>query len=958
MVKPTAPGRRRIRFFRKFPIIQTTFVLLTFILVGALSLSAQEQTPATVVTFSANSEDGPAYHPGHVLVKFKGEAGPRVIPTRSPKAALAAYRNDSSVEYAEPDYIVTADTTTPTDPLWSQQWDMAKIAAPQAWDTQVNSRDVIVAVLDTGIDYKHPDLQANLWTNPANGSHGFTCLNGSCTAGGQDDYGHGTHVAGTIGASANNGQGMAGINWSTQLLSCKFMDANGSGAVSDAVLCFNQILSLKQQGYNIRVTSNSWGGGGYSQALKDAMAAVEAAGIVNVVAAGNSAVNVDIAPAYPGAYDNRGLISVLASDSADAGAYFTNFGVGNVDIAAPGVSTWSTVPTGTCAMCDPSGYRPASGTSMATPHVSGVLAAMFHLNPNLTAYQARDVLLDPSSYDAVSEERAAMTSTGGRLNFWKAIHSPQLTAPVLNNFPTITGVSNISATAGSTVSLSVSVADPDNDPLRTLWAKGSANAAPGALSLWLLGSMYDVIFPTSNGNSVTFQAPALGYPAVASYAASVTDNKGGSATALAYASILPTTSSGLPPTGTLTVSPLSGPVGTTVTATYAVSDPEGGQVAWDLWQTGPGGGSGHCCQTGTSSLSLPINLAGAYRITVQAVDQQLNFSNRQSVVVHIGGATGTPPIANAVFDKLSGVAPLTVNVDMRSSVDPDGTIQQYFIECTYGGGGTYAYGPTGSCVYDTPGSYWIFLKVKDNDGLWDAVSVYAVVLPPGSDSSPSPVPPPASSTIVIRETTMGGTASFDFATTGSSLSNFSLTTPSAGSTVSKTFSNLSPAASDGSRTINQSTLPAGWQFTSLNCSSLSGSTISVSGTVATISSLVSGDTVTCDYTDTLPTQPTNPPSPTNPANPPTVSLTSPVDGTVARGSLVTMSAAVTAGTNPVARVDFLLNGAVKCSDLTAPYTCNWNVPNAAGKKYTVQAVAYDITGVSGKSATVTVTTSR
>jgi subtilisin family serine protease len=175
-------------------------------------------------------------------------------------AAIARYLANDSVLYAEPDYVVNVDTTTPTDPLWAQQWDMAKISAPQAWDIQSNAADVMVAILDTGIDYTHPDLQSNLWVNYADRSHGFTCINGTCVAGGQDDYGHGTHVAGTIGAMADNGQGMAGINWRTQLLSCKFLDANGSGNVSDAVLCLDKILTLKEQGFNIRLTSNSWAG--------------------------------------------------------------------------------------------------------------------------------------------------------------------------------------------------------------------------------------------------------------------------------------------------------------------------------------------------------------------------------------------------------------------------------------------------------------------------------------------------------------------------------------------------------------------------------------------------------------------------------------------------------------------------------------------------------------------------
>src|SRR5206468_5966792 len=160
------------------------------------------------------------------------------------------------------------------------------------------------------------------------------------------------------------------------------LDASGSGFISDAVVAFEQVTALKQQGVNVRVTSNSWGGGGFSQALKDAMAQGEAAGILHVCAAGNSGQNADSTPMYPAAYDNRGIISVLASDQNDVGAGFTNYGLASVDIAAPGVSTLSTVPTTSCTLCDPSGYKLLSGTSMATPHVSGVLAAMFHKNPD------------------------------------------------------------------------------------------------------------------------------------------------------------------------------------------------------------------------------------------------------------------------------------------------------------------------------------------------------------------------------------------------------------------------------------------------------------------------------------------------------------------------------------------------------------------------------------------------
>src|SRR5262249_34848236 len=247
--------------------------------------------------------------------------------------------------------------------------------------------------------------------------------------------------------------------------SLKFLNSSGSGYLSDAILCFDKATALKQSGVNLRVTNNSWGGGGFSQALKDAMARAEAAGVVHARAAGNSGSDADNRPTYPPGSDNRGIISVLATDTADVAAYFTNYGLASVDIAAPGVSTLSTVPTGMCSLCDGTGYKLLSGTSMATPHVAGVAAALFHRNPNLTAAQARDELLDFASYDVLSDPRAATSTTGGRLNFLKALNNPLLTAPALNGFPTVAVSPNVTAAAGGQISLATSSADPDNDPL-------------------------------------------------------------------------------------------------------------------------------------------------------------------------------------------------------------------------------------------------------------------------------------------------------------------------------------------------------------------------------------------------------------------------------------------------------------------------------------------------------------
>jgi subtilisin family serine protease len=447
--------------------------------VTTIQPAAAVNSSRVIVRFRGN----PSFLPGSGASHALGNNNVHVVnnpPGLSVADTVARYQANPNVIYAEPDYI-RHTSATPTDPLWNSQWDMVKISAPAAWNTQTNASDVIVAIIDTGVDFNHPDLQANLWVNPANGSHGFTCMNGACVPGGQDDYGHGTHVAGTIGATTGNGAGIAGINWRTQILACKFIGANGGGSDSDATLCFNQILALKQQGFNIRVTNNSWGGGSYSQTLKDAMAAVEAAGVLNVCAAGNSGVNADLSPMYPAAYDNRGIVSVLATDQNDWGASFTNYGIATVDLAAPGVATLSTVPAVACPLCDPSGYRPMSGTSMATPHVAAVAVAMFHLNPALSAAQARDVLLDPASYDPLSDQLGGMTSTGGRLNFQKVIANPLLLSPRLNSFPTVKGVSNSFVTAGGTVNLTATASDPDNDPLRMAWA------SPTLASLGLFG---------------------------------------------------------------------------------------------------------------------------------------------------------------------------------------------------------------------------------------------------------------------------------------------------------------------------------------------------------------------------------------------------------------------------------------------------------------------------------------
>jgi len=733
-------------------------------------------------------------------------------------------------------------------------------------------------------------------------------------------------VAGTIGADTNNGTGMAGINWKVKLLSLKFLDSGGSGYISDAVLAFNLVLELKQQNptiNNIRVTSNSWGGGGFSQALKDAMAQVEAAGVVNVCAAGNSGQDADVNPMYPAAYDNRGIVSVLATDRDDLGAGFTNYGLFSVDIGAPGVDTISTVPTGTCSLCAASGYKLLSGTSMATPHVSGVLAALFHLYPGLSTAEARDIVLDPASYDSLADAKAKSTSSGGRLNFSKTITNPRLSSPiVLNNFPTISMGPDASVGAGAQVTLTASSSDQDpadGPGLRTMWGESISTA-----SQWLFGSMLGDLFPGPSGSTVSFTAPSVARTALVPYDASVADNRGGGAHGRNYVTVSPSTSPGTISSGALAASPASGPVGTTVRVGFPVTDPDSHTIApaWDVWAAGQNFSSGSCCFTG-SSVDLLFNSAGVYRVSAMAIDQELNLSARPSAVVRIGSPlpTGEPPIANATLDKLSGAVPFTVNMDMSASFDPDGAsspgIQYYFMNC---GGGGFTAGQTtalGSCNYTVPGTYWLLLQVQDYSGQMDLLSAYVVATPPAG--SPDTTKPTVSITGPKNGDTVSGTvnitadASDNPGGSGVNRVEFRLDNATSGTLVgSDTTSPYGATWNSGSATPGSSHTIYAIAFDNANNQATSSITVTVAAT----------------------------PPPPLPA--PAIS-TAPQAGQITRKASVTITATDSV---PVAKVDFYINSILACTDSTPldGFTCNWKVPGAGSKTYSLTARATDSRG--------------
>jgi subtilisin family serine protease len=337
-------------------------------------------------------------------------------------AAVADLERMDGVLYAEPDHVLH-QSTTPDDPLLSYEWGLTAIRAPDAWDVTTGSPQVTVAVVDTGIDASHPDLSPNLWTNPgesgagreSNGLdddgdgriddvHGWDFVDGDAQP--QDGNGHGTHVSGTIAARGDNGTGVAGVTWSTTIMPLRVLGNDGSGFVSDVLTAYAYAARR-----GARVVNASLGGGSYSRAEHDALAA--APDTLFVVAAGNDGADDDATPEYPCDYDLANVVCVAASDRDDMLASFSNYGATNVDLAAPGVDIASTWPGGRFVLLD--------GTSMATPHVSGAAALLLAHDGGLTVAGLRAALL--SSAHPVPA-LAGLLATGGRLDAAAALSVP------------------------------------------------------------------------------------------------------------------------------------------------------------------------------------------------------------------------------------------------------------------------------------------------------------------------------------------------------------------------------------------------------------------------------------------------------------------------------------------------------------------------------------------------------
>ena len=397
------------------------------LIVGFRHGSSSAQRKAALAKVNAHTKT-PLREIGAALVTLPRGTEPR---------AIARLRNERGVRYAEPNFILRA-STLPNDPGFSNEWGLyntgqvvnftagtpgADIGAPSAWDVTTGSPSAVVGVIDTGIDASHPDLSQNIWLNPGencpgcrndgidndrNGYvddwRGWDFVNNDDNP--SDDNGHGTHVAGTVGATGNNGVGVAGVDWNVKLMALKFIRADGTGTASDAI---RALLYAADKGAT--ASNNSYGGDGFSQAFDDAIAYADRAGSLFVAAAGNSGSSNDTSPSYPASYKEPNVISVAATNSSDGRAWFSNYGRQSVDLGAPGDNIYSTWPGG--------GYQFESGTSMASPHVAGAAALAKAAFPAATGVGLKALLLrtvDPNSSLATS------TASGGRLDAGNALH--------------------------------------------------------------------------------------------------------------------------------------------------------------------------------------------------------------------------------------------------------------------------------------------------------------------------------------------------------------------------------------------------------------------------------------------------------------------------------------------------------------------------------------------------------
>jgi len=588
---------RRRRDTIRMSIAWGSLVLL--ILVGLpVRFHAQRRSPLLDIERFLTAR----YHPQRVILKRRGMARPQVVTLRKGEdvlTRLSLLYEESDIEYAEPDLLYSAERTLPNDPSFTHLWGLEMIGAPEAWSVTRGSPDVVVAVVDTGVDVTHPDLQDNIWVNegeiPGNSRDddgngyvddvfGYNAISPQKPP--TDDNGHGTHVAGTIGAVGDNQIGIVGVNWRVEIMALKFLGRDGSGYLSDALETIEYILTMKQRGVNIRVVNASWGSDTYSRSLEEAIARLKRAGILVIAAAGNQSTNVK---QYPAAYED--VLSVAAVDETGDLAYFSNYGDW-VDIAAPGYGILSTVP---------GGYKSASGTSMAAPHVAGVAAL---------ALSARDVSVDELHRALRQGVRQRPTlvgkvETGGivdAVGTLRVLNADDPTKVCEKDCPPRVSLmaSRLVVDDGENVTFTATGSDPDGDPLTYTW-----KTTAGTLQAGITHATLD-----TRGLNPTPGNPPISVVVTVT----VDDGRGHSASASRSITVR---SPNRPPQVTVKADRTSVRDGSLVFLTAQGSDPDGDALTY-TWTASAGKitGSGARAELDTMGLN-PIPDAEPVRVTVR-----------------------------------------------------------------------------------------------------------------------------------------------------------------------------------------------------------------------------------------------------------------------------------------------------------------------------------------------------
>lgn len=408
--------------------------------------SPYEQVPGEIIVRYKDSISSPSRAAMHAQLGIKAirtfkHVGKmdlvKLPPDMTVQRAVKKFLEYPDIEYAEPNYRVRAQAL-PNDPQFSSQWALyntgspygtagADINAPAAWDLTTGDKKVVVAVIDTGVDYTHPDLASNMFRNGAdcdgdgtdddNNGYVDDCVGISVVAGNpdpMDDDSHGTHVAGIIGAAGNNSVGIAGVNWNTSILACKFLDSQGSGSIAGAIACLDYLADMKDRGVNIVASNNSWGFGVFSKALRDAIDAQLKRGILFITAAGEASDPSDneYRQTQPCSCYLPNIICVASTGNIDNLSNFSFYGKRVVHLGAPGQGIMSTVPVSYGS------YQTMTGTSMAAPFVTGTVALVYARYPGSNWLSVRNRLLAGGD---VKEGLAATTITGRRLNAYGAL---------------------------------------------------------------------------------------------------------------------------------------------------------------------------------------------------------------------------------------------------------------------------------------------------------------------------------------------------------------------------------------------------------------------------------------------------------------------------------------------------------------------------------------------------------